>query len=157
VVAGLVAAGAVALAVRAGGSPAPAPDPPPVSEATSAQALPPTATPPYDRRPGRTPVPAPEQVGDQVSGALPAVGAPSKAAVSRAVDLVLGRYCDDPRDYTYTLDPDALAVGVPWRVVRALVFGLRDSGGLPVQQLTFTWTGAAYRWTGSLALVTRGC
>ena len=58
--------------------------------------LPPRRTPPYDRLPGRTPIPVPAQTGDGLSGPLPAIGGLDKRAAAAAVDLVLGRYCLDP-------------------------------------------------------------
>jgi hypothetical protein len=63
--------------------------------------------PPYDRLPGRTPIPPPRLIsedGQLVSGELPASTlSPSRAAVRQAVALVLGRYCRDPAAHTVQL------------------------------------------------------
>lgn len=149
VVLGAVAVGA-ALWSTAGTRPGPRPTLVVVAE------VPPAPAPPYDRLPGRTAIPVPAQTQNQVSGLLPEVGTPSRVAAGRAADLVLGRYCADPRRYTYTLQPDARAAGDGWGDVRVLVFGLDSSGAGPVQDLALRWTGRQYRWIGSLGLL-RGC
>ena len=58
---------------------------------------------------------------------------------------MLGRYCVRPERYTLTSAHDG-----GWRRVTVLGFGLDRSGDPPLIQLSLTWTGAAYRWTGSL-------
>jgi hypothetical protein len=112
--------------------------------------------PPYDGQAGRTPIPRPDRVGDRLSGSLPAVGPPSKAAAGRAAELVLGRFCAEPARYSYTLQPDAGLTGAGWEDVRVLIFSLDSSGSGPVQQLVLRWTGPRYRWTGSPTLLA-GC
>jgi hypothetical protein len=118
--------------------------------------LPPRPIPPYDRRPGRTPIPDPAQTGDALSGPLPAVGGPDKRAAGASVDLVLGRYCLDPGHYTFTLDPDRDGTRADWHHVDVLVFGLGDSGSGPALRLFLDWTGRSYRWLGFLTLLD-GC
>jgi hypothetical protein len=117
---------------------------------------PPRPTPPYDRRPGRTPIPEPAQTGDALSGPLPGVGGPDKRAAGASVDLVLGRYCLDPGRYTFTLDPDRDGTRADWHHVDVLVFGLGDSGSGPALRLFLDWTGRSYRWLGLLTLLD-GC
>lgn len=124
----------------------------------SVAATPPRPTPPFDRLPGRTPIPAPAQTGDGLSGPLPAIGGPDKRAAGVAVGLVLGRFCLDPRRYTFTLTPDGTLGHPDWRHVDVLVFGLDDSGSGPELQLFLDWAGddRAYRWLGFLNLLD-GC
>ena len=83
---------------------------------------PPRPSPPFDRLPGRTPIPEPAQTGDGLSGPLPAIGGPDKRAAGAAVDLVLGRYCIDPGRYTFTLDPDHDGTREDYHHVDVLVF-----------------------------------
>jgi len=117
----------------------------------------PRPTPPYDRRPGRTPIPDPARRGDALSGPLPPVGGgPTKRSAGASVDLVLGRYCLDPRRYTFTLDPDRNGTRDHWHHVNVLVFGLDDSSSGPALRLFLDWTGASYRWLGFLTLLD-GC
>jgi hypothetical protein len=120
--------------------------------------LPPQPTPPYDRLPGRTPIPEPAQTGDGLSGPLPAIGGPDKRAAGAAVDLVLGRYCLEPRRYIYTLEPDRDTSRADWRHVDVLVFRLTDSGSGPAQRIFLDWAedGRSYRWLGFLDILD-GC
>lgn len=71
--------------------------------------------PPYDRLPGRTPIPPPRLIsedGQWVSGELPASTlSPSRAAVRQAAGLVLGRYCRNPAAHTVQLLEERQ---VPW-------------------------------------------
>ncbi len=117
-----------------------------------AVSLPPRPTPPYDRRPGRTPIPEPAQTGDGLSGPLPATGGPDKRAAAAAVDLVLGRYCLDPGRYTFTLDPDHDGTREDYHHVDVLVFRLDGSGSGPDLRLFLDWAGRSYRWLGFLSL-----
>lgn len=118
--------------------------------------LPPRPTPPYDRLPGRTPIPVPAQTGDGLSGPLPVIGGPDKRAAGSAVDLVLGRYCLDPGGYTFTLDPDHDGTREDYRHVDVLVFRLDGSGSGPALRLILDWAGRWYRWIGFLNLLA-GC
>jgi hypothetical protein len=118
--------------------------------------LPPRPTPPYDRLPGRTPIPEPAQTGDGLSGPLPAIGGPDKRAAGAAVDLVLGRYCLDPAGYTFTLDPDHDRTREDYHHVDVLVFRLAGSGSGPDLRLILDWAGRSYRWIGFLNLLD-GC
>jgi hypothetical protein len=118
--------------------------------------LPPRPTPPYDRLPGRTPIPAPAQTGDGLSGPLPAIGGPDKRAAAAAVYLVLGRYCFDPGRYTFTLDPDHDGTREDFHHVDVLVFRLDGSGSGPDLRLILDWAGRSYRWLGFLNLLD-GC
>jgi hypothetical protein len=118
--------------------------------------LPPRPTPPFDRLPGRTPIPAPAQTGDGLSGPLPAIGGPDKRAAGVAVDLVLGRYCLDPGRYTFTLDPDHDGTREDFHHVDVLVFRLDGSGNGPDLRLILDWAGRSYRWIGFLNLLD-GC
>jgi hypothetical protein len=113
---------------------------------------PPLPTPPYDRLPGRTPIPAPVQTGDGLSGRLPPVGGPDKRAARTAVGLVLGRYCFQPRRYGFTLEPDHDGTRQDWRHVEVLVFRLDAGGAGPYQRLFLDWGGRSYRWLGFLSL-----
>ncbi len=122
---------------------------------TSAPAAP-TPTPPFDRLPGRTPIPVPAQTGDALSGPLPPTGPVSKVAAGRAVDLVLGRYCADPGTYTYTLGPDSDGRAQDWHHVDVLVFSLNQGGAGPALRFFLDWAGTSYRWLGFLALL-NGC
>jgi hypothetical protein len=149
--AALVAVAAVVLVRFAlddrppGRSAAPTPAPAPASSASAA-----VPRPPYDTGPGRTPIPAPTQIGDQLSGVMPDLGGPDRAAARRAADLVLGRYCADPARYTFSLDG-----GPDWRQVRIFLVELDRSGG-PVQQWRLVWTGRTYQWIAPVTLAA-GC
>jgi hypothetical protein len=129
-----------------------------VDRSGAATSLPPRPTPPFDRLPGRTPIPAPAQTGDGLSGPLPAVGGPDERAAGVAVGLVLGRFCLDPRRYTFTLTPDGTTRRPDWRHVDVLVFGLDGSGSGPELRLFLDWAedGRSYRWLGFLTLLD-GC
>ena len=127
-----------------------------VDDPGSTVSLPPRRTPPYDRLPGRTPIPAPAQTGDGVSGPLPAIGGPDKRAAGAAVELVLGRYCLAPAGYTFTLDPDHDGNRADYHHVDVLVFRLDSSGSGPALRLILDWAGRSYRWIGFLNLLD-GC
>ena len=135
VLAVLVTAGAIA-ALRAGAEQAEAP-----VAGESAAALP---TPPFDRLPGRVPIPPPTHAGWFVHGTLPAVGPPGRASAERSAQLVLGRFCARPERYTLTLAPEQ-----DWRGVDVLAFGLDRSGDPPAVRLRLSWTGSSYEWTGA--------
>jgi len=127
-----------------------------VDDPSPAVPLPPQPTPPYDRLPRRTPIPEPAQTGDGLSGPLPAIGGPDKHAAVAAVYLVLGRYCLDPKRYTFTLDPDHDRSRPDWHHVDVLVFRLDGSGSGPDLRLFLDWAGRSYRWLGFLDLLD-GC
>ena len=74
-------------------------------------------TPPFDRLPGRTPIPSPTHAGWYVHGTLPPTGPPGRAAAKRATELVLGRFCARPKRYALNIAPEP-----SWRSVE--VFGL---------------------------------
>ena len=118
--------------------------------------LPPRPTPPFDRLPGRTPNPEPAQTGDGRCGPPPAIGGPDKRGAGGAVDLVLGRYCLDPKGYTFTLDPDHDGTREDFHHVDVLVFRLDGSGNGPALRLILDWAGRSYRWIGFLNLLD-GC
>ncbi|HZB50287.1 MAG TPA: hypothetical protein VE547_14430 [Mycobacteriales bacterium] len=99
---------------------------------------------PYDRLPGRVPIPPPTHAGWFVRGTLPPTGTVGEPAAQRGALLVLGRYCARPDRYTLTLDPRP-----DWRRVDVLVFGLDRSGDPPAVQLQLTWTGRSYAWAGT--------
>jgi hypothetical protein len=101
--------------------------------------------PPYDRLPGRTPIPEPTRAagGDLLRGGLPAVGRAGSPAATAAAELVLGRYCRRPWRYAVGLDRvDG------WQRVRALALRLDRSTDPPWVVLDLRWTGRAYVWTG---------
>jgi hypothetical protein len=127
-----------------------------VDRAASPTTAPPGPTPPFDTRPGRTPIPAPAQTGDLLSGPLPSTGPPSRDAAARATALVLGRYCADPGRYEFTLDPDADGTHDDFHHLNVLVADrqLTDSG--PATWLILDWQRTAYRWLGPLTLA-GGC
>jgi hypothetical protein len=148
-----VAGIAVVLALLRAGT---AGSPGPVRAAGSSAPAAPTPTPPFDRLPGRTPIPEPAQTGDALSGPLPPTGPLGKAAAGRAADLVLGRYCAHPRTYTYTLGADSNGRAQDWHHVDVLVFSLLQGGTGPALRFFLDWDGTAYRWLGFLALLD-GC
>lgn len=127
-----------------------------VDRAASPTAAPAGPTPPFDTRPGRTPIPAPAQTGDLLSGPLPSTGPPSRDAAVRAAALVLGRYCADPRRYVFTLEPDTDGEHDDFHHLDVLVTDreLTDSG--PAMRLILDWQRTAYRWLGPLTLA-GGC
>jgi hypothetical protein len=147
----LVTAAALLL-LRSTVDPSPSTVDPPVAAGTPATA-PPRPTPPFDRLPGRTPIPEPAQTGDALSGRLPGTGPLGKSAAGRAVDLVLGRYCADPAVYTYTLGPDTDGRAADWHHVDVAVFSLERSGAGPALRLFLDWAGSSYRWLGFLNLL----
>jgi hypothetical protein len=116
----------------------------------------PTPAPPFDRRPGRTPIPEPAQTGDLLSGPLPEIGPPTRTVAARAAALVLGRYCAEPSRYVFTLEPDTDGRRPDYHHLGVLVTDreLTDSG--PAMRLTLDWDGRAYLWTGPLTLLS-GC
>ena len=113
-------------------------------------------TPPFDTRPGRTPIPAPARTGDLLSGPLPSTGPPSRDAAGRAAALVLGRYCADLSRYAFTVEPYADDPSIDFEHVQVVVVDrvLTDSG--TEMELSLDWEGAAYRWSGPVSL-TNGC
>jgi hypothetical protein len=116
----------------------------------------PRPTPPFDTRPGRTPIPAPTRSGDALVGTVPAHPGPDLAAARVAVAQVLGRFCLQPDRYGNTLEPDRAGRVEDWRHVRVLIFDAERSYTAPALRLGLDWTGPAYRWTGPPALL-RGC
>ena len=136
----LTAAGVVAL--RAGAERAERRAP---HAAGQTDELAPTPTPPYDRLPGRTPIPEPAAVsrGDLLRGPLPAVGPPGQMAARASAELVLGRYCRRPGRYAVAIDSVE-----GWQRVRALAIRLDRSTDPPWIVLELAWTGRSYRWTG---------
>jgi hypothetical protein len=103
--------------------------------------------PPFDRLPGRTPIPQPSPIGrpaEAVRGSLPATGALGDQAARAAARLVLGRYCRYPRAYLVMLEPNRT-----WRDVVATV--LQQTSDVEPHRLTtlrLRWTGHAYAWQG---------
>jgi hypothetical protein len=149
-VAVLATAGAVA-ALRAGAEPVPPraePVAPPAHRPSPEfRALSPP--PPYDRLPGRTPIPAPRLVGPDwqiVRGRLPAVGEPGRPAAQRAAALVIGRYCREPAVLAAEVTPDR-----GWTWVTARLFSMERSNSPPVATFRLIWTRDSYDWTGSYA------
>jgi len=143
----LLVVGAVA-ALRAGAEPVePAAAPGVAGEPTGA----PTGLaavlprPPYDRLPGRTPIPRPMALdgGKVLRGPLPAVGPAGQRAATASAELVLGRYCRRPGKYAVALDPED-----GWRRLRALAVRTDRSTDPPWVVLELVWTGRSYRWTG---------
>jgi len=106
--------------------------------------------PPFDRLPGRTPIPLPSPVGrpaEVVRGDLPATGTVAGETSARAAArLVLGRYCRYPQAYFVVLDPHR-----DWRKVTATA--IRRTYGEPrrLTTLQLEWTGHWYVWQGSPA------
>ena len=122
----------------------------------SPTAAPAGPTPPFDTRPGRTPIPAPAQTGDLLSGPLPYTGVPSRDAAARAAALVLGRYCADVGRYVFALEPDTDGTRDDFHHLDVLVTDreLTDAG--PSMRLILDWQDTAYRWLGPLRLL-NGC
>ncbi|HEU4349833.1 MAG TPA: hypothetical protein VFR35_18800 [Actinoplanes sp.] len=139
VVAVLVAAGGLG-ALRSGTDPA-VPVSPPAAGAPEVGSLP---TPPFDRQPGRVPIPAPTHAGWYVRGTLPPTGPPGRAAAERATQLVLGRFCARPERYALSIAPER-----SWRSVEVFGFGLDRGGDPPGIRLRLSWTGTSYEWTGA--------
>lgn len=105
----------------------------------------PLPTPPYDRLPGRTPIPRPTPLagGTVLRGGLPAVGPAGERAATVSAELVLGRYCRRPGRYAVTVEG-----GSGWRRPRALAVRIDRSSDPPWVVLELTWTGRAYSWAG---------
>ena len=100
--------------------------------------------PPFDRLPGRTPIPTPSPIGrpaEAVRGALPATGAIGEEAARDAARLVLGRYCRYPRAYQVTLEPKR-----SWQEVTATVLHRTYLGPRRLTTLQLRWTGHTYSW-----------
>jgi hypothetical protein len=146
--AGVLAAVAVVAVLRAGTEPVV----PAVPEPTPPVTVPPLPTGPFDRLPGRTPIPRPSERGGTAQGALPPTGpGPSEEAAVRATQLVLGRYCARPDRYTISVVPQD-----GWRLLGGLATGLDRGGDGPLIDLLLAWDGRSYRWSGSLVQL-RGC
>jgi hypothetical protein len=116
----------------------------------------PRPTPPFDTRPGRTPIPTPVRSGDTLSGTLPAHTGPDLTAARIAVGLVFGRFCLQPDRYGYALAPERTGRAEDWRHVAVLVFDAERSYTAPSLRLALDWTGHTYRWSGPPSLL-RGC
>jgi hypothetical protein len=107
---------------------------------------------PFDRLPGRTPIPAPVllghvgQDGQLVRGRLPAIGGPDRTTAAASGELVLGRYCVEPAMYALSVVPDR-----GWRQVTGFAFRMDRSADPPWVIVHLAWTGRAYVWTGSLS------
>lgn len=102
--------------------------------------------PPFDRLPGRTPIPTPSPVGrpaEAVRGALPATGPVGEEAARDASRLVLGRYCRWPRGYQVQLEPKR-----SWHEVTATILSRTYVGSRRLTTLQLRWTGHAYSWQG---------
>ncbi len=149
----LVALAAVAAVVALRAS-APSVQPRHRAEVTSpgpdgGEALPPR---PFDRLPGRTPIPAPVLLGQagpdgqRLRGRLPALGGPDRAAAAASGELVLGRYCVAPAMYALSVVPER-----GWLQVTGFAFRLDRSADPPWVIVHLVWTGRAYAWTGSLS------
>ena len=138
---GLVVAAAVAFGLRAGTGPVV----PAVPDATPPPAVVGLPTGPFDRLPGRTPIPPPSSRDGRLSGEVPAPGGPGKEPALGAALLVLGRYCVRPDRYTLTVAPQD-----GWNTLGVLAVGLGRGGDGPLIDLQLTWTGRTYRWSGSL-------
>ncbi len=110
--------------------------------------------PPFDRLPGRTPIPMPSPIGrpaEAVRGTLPATGpGPAEEAARDAARLVLGRYCRYPRAYQVTL-----TARQGWREVTATVDRRAWAGERRLTTLRLRWTGAVYAWQGRPAELAR--
>ncbi|MFL6130599.1 MAG: hypothetical protein ACJ73E_16250 [Mycobacteriales bacterium] len=103
--------------------------------------------PPFDRLPGRTPIPQPSPIGrpaEAVRGALPATGpAPAEQAARDAARLVLGRYCRYPQAYLVVLESSR-----GWREVTAMALLHTYLEERRLATLQLRWTGQAYSWQG---------
>ncbi len=108
--------------------------------------------PPFDRLPGRTPIPAPAAVHPPgtAAGVLPPTGAPGEPAAHAAVRLVVGRYCRWPE--AYQVQTDRVRT---WRAPEALVVRTSYSSSRVVATLQLRWTGRSYAWRGSEAELAR--
>ena len=103
--------------------------------------------PPFDRLPGRTPIPLPSPLGrpaEAVRGALPATGpTPGERSARAAAELVLGRYCRYPRAYYVQVEDTG-----DWDQVRATVLRQAYAGSRRLTTLQLRWTGRSYSWQG---------
>jgi hypothetical protein len=108
--------------------------------------------PPFDRLPGRTPIPQPNSTGIDgrtVSGTLPAVGAaPNRATATESARLVLGRYCRVPNSLAVRVDPRKPG---DWQAVRARVTRADPHLERVFINLRLRWNGTAYAWIGAPA------
>ena len=109
-------------------------------------------TPPYDRLPGRVPIPAPSLVsedGRNVEGSLPVrVSAPQDEGSAReAAMLVVGRYCREPEKVEIRMRPtggdDTWAV-ILWnpgenKLIAAIYLQADRFAGSPIS--TYRWRG----------------
>lgn len=161
-VVGVVVATAAVLALRAGTEPV---DPYAGTDVADAAPVGTTAPPnvygrvrlqppPFDRLPGRTPIPNPSvDPADRrmVAGPLPRVGdgTPTAANAAAAARLVLGRYCRRPWSYEVATDP----VDPSWRQVRAVATrAATATRPRIVIDLRLRWdpAGRAYAWSGAV-------
>ncbi len=102
----------------------------------------------YDGLPGRVRLPIPQVNGDVVTGGLPPINGPSQAGASRAVHLVMQRYCAHP-DRTHLRLVDGSSGW--WNAVGHV----SAVGSAPIA-VQVEWSSPSYIWTGSMrALV--GC
>lgn len=108
----------------------------------------------YDGLPGRTRLSQPELDGDQVTGDLPYLRGPSRAAAVHAAALVLQRYCANPEQTRTQLVDAASATG--WDGERrrdggwwSVTAQTRSPGSRPIT-ISLLWTDPSYSWTGSL-------
>lgn len=150
IVAGVLVAATAMLALRAGMQP----DAEPTATAATPIATPNMYArayledPPFDRLPGRTPIPDPAISLDHrsVQGPLPAVGdrSPGPVTAGLAGRLVLGRYCRHPHSVDLSVRP----LAADWTRVRAHA----ERFDLAVD-VYLTWDAAtgAYAWTGTTA------
>jgi hypothetical protein len=108
--------------------------------------------PPFDRLPGRTPIPLPAPVDPPgtAAGALPPTGAPGEQAAHAAARLVVGRYCRWPE--AYQVQTDRVRT---WRALEALVVRTSYGGSRVVATLQLRWIGRSYAWRGSEAELAR--
>jgi hypothetical protein len=138
----------VLLTLRSAAEPVPpaTPDRPARASASPAADLEPRLSRPFDRLPGRTPIPAPRLDRGSLRGRLPAVGGPGRSAAEQSAALVLGRFCRDLERYALSVDGAA-----GWRSAVAYAFRLDRSYDPLAVRLRLAWTGRAYEWSGSPA------
>ena len=145
-----LAVGGALVALRAGAPGIPVEEPVAAADAASGPVIiygrARMQPPPFDRLPGRTPIPLPAPIGrpaEAVRGSLPATGTAGESAARAAVRLVLGRYCRYPRAYQILLEDRG-----SWREVTATVFSLKWVEPRRLTTVRLRWTGHAYSWQG---------